>query len=188
MEQRRTNAMGRKGMKILDFNKKGLQRLDMSAYQRSFVSGEPDGDRIRVHYFFRPADKHVLAEVWFGPKAEGPPGHIHGGAMASVLDESMTAAAWLNGHPTVAATLTTQFKNMLAVDTTVRVEAWIENVESNKLSLKAEIVDLGGKTIARAGGLFIELPIERFGEHGKKLHATTMSIVTEPGGVHDDTE
>ena len=40
---------------------------------RSFVSGEPDGDRLRLRYFCGPKKDALLARVWFGPGAEGPP-------------------------------------------------------------------------------------------------------------------
>ena len=65
---------------------------------RSFVSGEPDGDRLRVCYYRRDRDGALVGKIWFGPGAEGPPGHAHGGSMAAVLDEAMGAGAWLAGH------------------------------------------------------------------------------------------
>jgi len=42
---------------------------------RSFVSGDPEGDRLRVRYFRRARDGALVGRVWFGPGAEGPPGH-----------------------------------------------------------------------------------------------------------------
>lgn len=58
----------------------------------TFVSGDPGGNRLRVRYFRRDNDGALLAKVWFGPGTQGPPGHAHGGSMASILDEAMAAA------------------------------------------------------------------------------------------------
>ena len=38
---------------------------------RSFVSGDPASERIRIAYFRRGADGALVAKVWFGPDAEG---------------------------------------------------------------------------------------------------------------------
>lgn len=62
-----------------------------------FVSGDADDDRLRVAYFRRNEDDALLATVWFGSKAEGPPHHAHGGSIAAVLDEAMGASAWICG-------------------------------------------------------------------------------------------
>ena len=40
----------------------------------------------------------------------GPPGHVHGGAMAAALDEAMGAVCWMNGHPVVAATISREIR------------------------------------------------------------------------------
>lgn len=88
-----------------------------SGIDPSFVSGDPFGNRIRVRYFKRERDGALVGKVWFGPGAEGPPGHAHGGSMAAVLDEALGAAAWMSGHPVVAAKLVTVFRRMLPLGT-----------------------------------------------------------------------
>ena len=63
-----------------------------------------EGDRVRLAYFRKPDEPILYAKAWFGSKTMGPPGHVHGGAMAATLDEAMGAVCWMNGHPVVAAT------------------------------------------------------------------------------------
>ncbi len=96
---------------------------------RSFVSGDPEGDRLRVRYFRRARDGALVGRVWFGPGAEGPPGHAHGGSMAAVLDEAMGAAAWMAGHTVVAARVTINLRSMLSLESEVLLEAWVDRVE-----------------------------------------------------------
>ena len=68
-----------------------------------------DGDRVRLAYFRKPDEPDLYAKAWFGAKTMGPPGHVHGGAMAATLDEAMGAVCWMNGHHVVAATITITF-------------------------------------------------------------------------------
>lgn len=138
---------------------------------RSFVSGAPSSDRLRVRYFTRDDDRSVVGKVWFGPLAEGPPGHAHGGAIAAVLDEAMGAAAWLNGHPVVAAELATHFHALVPLSTVVCFEASLASVEGRKVRTRAVLRDLHGVAYATAEALFIELAAERFGEGARALLA-----------------
>ena len=123
--------------------------------QRSFVSGDPNGDRLRVQYYER--DSALLARVWFGPDAEGPPGHAHGGALAAVIDEAMGYAAWLAGHPVVAARLTTDFRRMLPLGTVCTIEPEVERVEGRKVHVAARIVGPDGTVHAEGSAIFVGL-------------------------------
>jgi acyl-coenzyme A thioesterase PaaI-like protein len=128
---------------------------------QSFLVVNPSGARLRIAYF-RIADSATLyARAWFGRETQGPPGHVHGGAMAAVLDEAMGAACWMNGHPTVAARIGVSFLEMLPVETETTVEAWIERKDGRKVQLRARLSDASGTAIAEADGLFIVLPDER---------------------------
>ncbi len=114
-----------------------------------------DGDRVRLAYFRKPGEPTLYAKAWFGPKTMGPPGHVHGGAMAATLDEAMGAAAWMNDHQCVAATITITFLAMLPLETETIVEAMIDRVEGRKIHLRSTLKDLSGKAVAEGTGLFI---------------------------------
>ncbi|MBV8200255.1 MAG: PaaI family thioesterase [Acidobacteria bacterium] len=133
----------------------------------SFVTGRgldaaPDSDRLRVRYFLRDGDHRLVGRAWFGPGAQGPPGHTHGGAIAAVLDEAMGAAAWVAGHIAVAARLDTSFLRMLPLGTDATLEAWVEREAGRKIWTAGRLLDGAGEPFATASGLFIELPPERF--------------------------
>ncbi len=131
---------------------------------RSFVSGEPEGDRLRIYYYLRTEDGALCAKVWFGLGAEGPPGHAHGGSMAAVLDEAMGFIAWVSGHPVVAANINITFRKRLPLEEVLEVEARIHAVEDSKVIVKGRIHDpKTSRVFAEGEGLFIEQPIESFG-------------------------
>jgi len=124
-----------------------------------FVSGESGGHRLRVRYFTDGGGR-VLARVWFGPGCQGPPGHAHGGSIAAVLDEAMGAAAWQAGHPALAARIAVSFLRPVPLGTVATAEARVVRTEARKVHLAARLL-AGGEVLARAEGLFVELPRER---------------------------
>ena len=119
-----------------------------------------DGDRVRLAYFRKPGEPHLYAKAWFGAKTMGPPGHVHGGAMAATLDEAMGAVCWMNGHHVVAATITISFLSMLPIETETIVEATIERVEGRKIHLRSKLTDPSGRIVTEGSGLFIVLKEE----------------------------
>jgi acyl-coenzyme A thioesterase PaaI-like protein len=118
---------------------------------------KPDGERTRVAYFRKPGEDTVYARAWFGERTLGPPGHVHGGAMAAVLDEAMGAASWMNGHFSVAAQITITFVGMLPLGTDTIVEASIEKVEGRKVYVRANMKNPSGQVVTEGQGLFVIL-------------------------------
>ena len=87
----------------------------------------------------------------------GPPGHVHGGAMAATLDEGMGAVCWMNGHQAVAATITISFLEMLPVETETIMEARIDRLEGRKVQVRATLKNPSGQIVAEGSGLFVIL-------------------------------
>lgn len=129
----------------------------------SFIDGDPDGDRIRMRMFVRESDCRLIAKVWFGPMAEGPPLHAHGGSKAAVLDHVMGAAAWVAGHPVVAANISIDFIKKLPLGHLTTVEAWVEKAEGKKVTTAGRIYIENFEEPYTAGtGLFILQSLEDF--------------------------
>lgn len=120
-----------------------------------------DGDRVRLAYFRKPGEPVLYAKAWFGKKAMGPPGHVHGGAMAATLDEAMGAVAWMNNYQCVAATIKISFLALLPLETETIVEAHIDRVEGRKIHLRSRLMNSSQKVVAEGTGLFIVLRDEQ---------------------------
>ncbi len=119
-----------------------------------------EGDRVRIAYFRKPNEPQLYAKAWFGTKTMGPPGHVHGGAMAAALDEAMGAVCWMNQHRVVAATITVKFLSMLKIESETILEATIERVDGRKITIRSTLSDLTGRMVAEGQGLFIILKDE----------------------------
>jgi len=96
---------------------------------RSIYAGLERDHRLRLKVYRRKGDGHLIGKVWFGVGADGPPGHVHGGAVAYVLDEAMGSVAWMNDHPALAAKLEFQFLRMTPLEVDLDIEAWIQPSE-----------------------------------------------------------
>jgi acyl-coenzyme A thioesterase PaaI-like protein len=143
---------------------------------RSFVSGDGAADgRLRIRYFADPDAPRaeqtlgegdigaLVARVWFGPGAEGPPGHAHGGAQAAVLDEVLGLAGWLAGHPVVMARLEVDMRRMLPLGTVCTVRTEITEVKGRKVRVAGQLVGDDGAVYAEAAGTCVAIGVEQFG-------------------------
>lgn len=132
--------------------------LPFLALEDTFVSGDRTGRRFRIRYYHGDDKTRLRGKIVFGPGAQGPPDHVHGGAMAAVLDEAMGGVAWLSGHPVVAAHLDISFRRMLPLATPCVVETRVTAVEGRKISTEGVLRARDGDEVFAAGtALFIEL-------------------------------
>lgn len=131
--------------------------LPYIGWVRSFVSGDPFGERIRVKFYKGKEDNVLWGRVWFGPAAEGPPGFTHGGAQAAVLDELLGGAAWIYGHQVIALNLQTDFVSFVPLQKELVLKGTILKQEGRKVYTEGSIEDENGKVMARGQILFLRL-------------------------------
>lgn len=143
--------------------------LAFLALEDTFVSGDLSGHRLSVRYYQREEDQVLRGKVIFGPGTQGPPDHAHGGSMAALLDEAMGGAAWLAGHPVVAANLNITFRQMLPLNSPCFVEAHVIEVEGRKVRTRGTIRSLDGQqTYSDGEALFITLDESKIGNLSDK--------------------
>jgi Thioesterase superfamily len=121
---------------------------------RSLYSGLEGISRLRLRVFKRLSDSHLIGRAWFGEGADGPPLHVHGGAVAYVLDEAMGAVAWMNNYPVVAASLKFDYLQMTPLLTDLVIEAKITQTTDKRVSTEAEIRLSSGEVCVRGFGEF----------------------------------
>lgn len=114
-----------------------------------------DGERIR-------------GEVTLDERHEGAPGFAHGGAVATVLDDSLGSLLLILQRPAVTAKLEVNYRRPAFLGRRFEIEAWIEATNGRKLWLAGELRDQG-EPVADARGLFIEVELEHFlqGAHSR---------------------
>ena len=150
----------------------------------SFVDGDDEGNRLRLRMFVRESDCRMFSKAWFGPQAEGPPGHAHGGSMAAVLDHTMRVAAWVAGYQVLAASITIDFRKKLPLGEIVTVETWVSGRDGKKVSTEGRIYGADRDAPYSTGeGTFILQRIETFAKlagHGDVLKGHMKDTPVEP--------
>lgn len=152
-----------------------LKPLPRNEQLTSFVTNDPQ-ERINSVYYFDSTSGFFYAKVTFGPKTQGPPGHVHGGAIAAILDECMGATAWMNKNMVMTAELKVNYRRALPLDLECYIHSRIDQSEGKKIVLKAELYDTQENKYATAEGLFIRQPVERFKAMGVKSLEPPFSV------------
>lgn len=98
----------------------------------------------------------------YDPKVQhqGPPGFVHGGMAAAVLDETMASLAWaFDNSACVTARLELRFRHGIPLyGGPVRVEAWRERPEPRRTNeVKGRILLPRRQVAVEATGLFVQV-------------------------------
>jgi uncharacterized protein (TIGR00369 family) len=123
-----------------------------------------------------------IVRTQFSPRPEhiGFEGIIHGGVLATVLDEAMVwAATWAGKRFCVAAEVSVRFRKSAAVGRELRCEARVEGAGKRPgtprlLHAEGRIIEVdGGAVVAEATGKYMPIPPER-------NRAVIETLVDEP--------
>ncbi|MGD0547995.1 MAG: PaaI family thioesterase [Terracidiphilus sp.] len=93
---------------------------------------------------------------------EGPHGYVHGGIIATLLDEAMSKSVRARGVTAVTGQMEVQYLRPVHSVAPIRLEGrWLRG-EGRKHWSEARILDSRGRVLAKATGVFIEID----GSHG----------------------
>jgi uncharacterized protein (TIGR00369 family) len=90
-----------------------------------------------------------------GAEYQGGPGFIHGGIIATVLDEVMGKVNRFRGVRAVTAELNVEYLKPVLVDTDLVVEGYEVEKSGRNVILAGEIRNQSGQVLARGRGRFV---------------------------------
>jgi acyl-coenzyme A thioesterase PaaI-like protein len=102
----------------------------------------------------REPDGRVWSEFVLDAPYEGPPGHVHGGVCAMILDHVLGAAASQPHRRTYTGTLILRYVRKTELGRPLRAQAHVERVDGAKTFATGLIADEDGPTV-EAEGIFI---------------------------------
>lgn len=105
-------------------------------------------------------DDHVVGRVTFTQPYEGPPGYVHGGMVASVLDQVLAFANLASGHFGFTAKLTVRYHRPTPLFREVRFEARHDRMDGKRSYVLGQVFD-GDVLTADAEALFVAIDLER---------------------------
>jgi uncharacterized protein (TIGR00369 family) len=127
-----------------------------AASNRCFGCGSANATGLRLE-FFRTPDGSVVASPVVGASFEGHPGFLHGGIIATLLDEAMSKSVRALGLSAMTRKLEVEYLRPVPSGASLRIEGRIVRSESRKHFAEARILDAGETLLATATGLFIEV-------------------------------
>jgi acyl-coenzyme A thioesterase PaaI-like protein len=99
-------------------------------------------------------DRRVHAELHLGAMYEGPPGLVHGGVSALILDQLLGEAAAVGGGPGMTGRLTVHYRRPTPLGD-LSAEAGLDSTSGRKTIVKGQLRDAEGRVTVEAEGLFI---------------------------------
>lgn len=129
--------------------------VELPPHKDCFVCGTTDDGRIDVRYFWHEESRDIRADITFGPRAQGPPLHAHGGAIAAVLDEAMGTCAWMNGHMVVAVNIDVDYRRMVPLGQPLVLRCALTRVEGRKVFAHGDLCTADGEILAESEGIFV---------------------------------
>jgi acyl-coenzyme A thioesterase PaaI-like protein len=110
----------------------------------------------------------LITEVRFLKRAMGPPGHVHGGASAALIDETMGVLAWALGNASVTETLMLQYRKPIPLEEPAIIYTWIHHQKAKKITIRSELHLATKKTAVFAEGVFHRLSPEQLKQFQSK--------------------
>lgn len=96
----------------------------------------------------------VTGRVTFNGAYEGPPGSVHGGFVAAILDELLGATQVLSGYSGYTGTLTVRFRDLTPLHTELSLRGVVDRVDGRKIHVSGHI-HAGDRLTAEAEAVFI---------------------------------
>ena len=108
------------------------------------------------------ASNRITGTVKFSQAFEGPPGHVHGGWVAGVLDHLMGMTHVRTGHPGMTGGLSVRYLKPTPLNQRIEVSAQATELDDKRTEVKAEM-RFGETTTATAEAIFVRVDREKFG-------------------------
>jgi len=126
-----------------------------------FACGKDNPEGMRLKFFFDQGHHRAWCKFKLPRKYQGPPGHAHGGIIATLLDEAMGKVNKLRSVVALTSSMAIEFVKPVPLDKNLIVEGTEQDVQGRRHFNTAEIRDEHGTVLARSQGVFIAVDPER---------------------------
>ena len=136
-----------------------LTPLAHAAQNRCFGCGEANPAGLHLEFLLAP-DGSIVCQASISGAFDGHPGYLHGGIIATLLDETMSKAVRASGRTAMTRQIEVDYLRPVPSDAPVRMEGRVVRSEGRKHWTEARILNAGGKELAHAKGLFVEVRVK----------------------------
>jgi uncharacterized protein (TIGR00369 family) len=148
---------------------------DPHASNPCFGCGEANPRGMHLRFDRDDARQRIVGKFQLGSEYQGASGFLHGGIIATVLDEVMSKVSRFFDVRAVTAELTIEYLKPVRVGQKLTVEGFNARREGRQLYHEGEIRDAAGTLLARGRGRFVVVDLERFARQTAGNAASDMA-------------
>jgi len=128
-----------------------------TAQNRCFGCGPANTGGLHLEFFLDGDGKVVCPATIPAERFDGPAGYLHGGIIATLLDEAMSKAVRAQGTTAMTRHLEVEYRRPVPSGKPIRLEGHVARSEGRKRWAEARILDAEDNLLAHGKGLFIEV-------------------------------
>jgi uncharacterized protein (TIGR00369 family) len=137
-------------------NSDPVNLLFHGAQNHCFGCGQANSAGLKLQ-FSKSGPGAVQADAVISDQYEGPPGYMHGGIIATLLDEAMSKANRAQGVTAMTRQMQVEYLRPVPSGVAIRIEGKVTRSEGRKHWTEALIQNADGVILAHATGLFIAI-------------------------------
>ena|ERR1051326_7721092 len=139
-----------------------MSLLELPHTQGCLVCGRSNPHGLKLSLHINPATSLVSVSFTPLPHHIGFAGIVHGGVLATILDEAMVwAATWHFKRFCVCGEMNIRFRHPASIGQKLTIEARTESARPKLISNTAQVTTDAGAVIATATGKYVPLPFDR---------------------------
>jgi uncharacterized protein (TIGR00369 family) len=142
-----------------------LTPLAHAVQNRCFGCGQANPTGLHLEFLLA-EDHSVVSFATIPDTFEGPVGYLHGGVIATLLDETMSKAVRASGRTSMTRHMEVNYLRPVPSGAPLRLEGRVARNEGRKHWAEAKVVDADGTTLAQGKGLFIDARPKQTGNAG----------------------
>src|SRR5579871_4366286 len=122
-----------------------------------FACGKNNSEGMRLRFTYDEERDCFVCRFRLGKRYTGPPGHTHGGIIATILDEAMGKVNKLRNVVALTSTITVKYLKPVPLNKPLRVESREVRVSGREHVNMAEILNQKDEVLASGEGRFIAI-------------------------------
>ena len=126
-----------------------------------FACGMNNPDGMRLKFTLDELRQTFVCRFRLSKRYTGPPGHCHGGIIATILDEAMGKVNKLRHVIAMTREMTVEYLKPVPLNRPLRVESREVSVRGCQHIITAEILNENNEVLARSRGIFIAIDPEK---------------------------
>jgi len=126
-----------------------------------FVCGQNNKAGMRLKFILDEERRTFVCKFRLSSRYTGPPGHCHGGIIATILDDAMGKVNKLHHVVALTKEMTVEYLKPVPLHKPLHVEGREVSVQGRQHINEAEIRNENNEVLARSRGIFIAIDPEK---------------------------